>query len=182
MKHEDRFGNSATITNAFLSKLRELSKFSDEEKTELEAFSHLCIDIAAQVNHSPGLAYLNYPNVLHLILSNLPEFICGKWNNTIFSGTVEEDKKSRYCYYHKTDSHDLIGCTAFSNLAVDEKTEVIKKTKLCFWCLSPDHIAEKCKVRIKCSRCDSECYQNLPEEEKDIGQKSQTLSSIGCQT
>ena len=51
---EDRFGNPATITNAFLTKLRDSSKFSDEDKAKLQAFSDLCADIAAQMDYLPG--------------------------------------------------------------------------------------------------------------------------------
>ena len=51
---EDRFGNPATITNAFLTKLRDSSKFSDEDKAKLQAFSDLCAVIAAQMDYLPG--------------------------------------------------------------------------------------------------------------------------------
>jgi hypothetical protein len=64
---EDRFGNPASITN--LAKLCDSSKFSDENKAKLQAFSDLCADIEAQMDYLPGLAYLNYPNTLRPIFS-----------------------------------------------------------------------------------------------------------------
>ena len=61
-------------------------------------------------------------------------------------GSIKEAKDVRYCYYHKANSHNLINCKAFSNLT-DERNEFIKKTKLCFRCLPPKHIAAKCNSK-----------------------------------
>ena len=224
---EDRFGNPATITNAFLLKLRETSKFGDDDKIKLQTFADLCADVAAQMDLLPGLAYLNYPNGLRSIFNNLPESICSKWykyvverssprnpgypkfsefavfiqkqsnlrnhpsiiadprrerkkipHSKVFAGLMEEAKGVRYCYYHKTNSHNLVGCKAFSNLTLDQKNEFIKKTKLCFRCFSPGHIAIKCKVNIECGKCHSKRHPTLlhkrienDEGQKDMGEK-----------
>jgi hypothetical protein len=48
---EDRFGNPATITNAFWAELCDSFKFSDEDKAKLQAFSDLWADIAAQMDY-----------------------------------------------------------------------------------------------------------------------------------
>ena len=227
---EDRFGNPATITSAFLSKLRKSSKFGKDDIAKLQAFSDLCADIAAQMDYLPGLAYLNYPNALRPIFSNLPESICGKWNkyvaehsvqgyaaypkfpavasfiqaqsslrnhpnvvagfkrerrktshNTVFSGSVTETEASRYCHYYKSDSHNLVECTAFFNLTLDQKTELIKKTKLCFRCVLSDHIASKCKAKVKCSKCNSDRHLTLHHKERTKKNEERRETETGNQ-
>ncbi|CAB3980031.1 Hypothetical predicted protein [Paramuricea clavata] len=46
------------------------------------------------MDYLPGLAYLNYPNALRPIFSNLPESICAKWNKYV----VEHSLRSYAAY------------------------------------------------------------------------------------
>ncbi|XP_028407838.1 uncharacterized protein LOC114530418 [Dendronephthya gigantea] len=108
---ENRYGNTAIITNAFLVQLRESAKFGEQEKKKLQAFSDLCLDVASQIDQLPGLGCLNYPTAMRPILNVLPERICHSWekkvvefakchNNAypqfeVFANTVE--KQSQLC-------------------------------------------------------------------------------------
>ncbi len=50
---------------------------------KLQAFTDLCADIVSQMAELPGLACLNYPNVLQPMFRNLPTSICSKWEERV---------------------------------------------------------------------------------------------------
>ena len=80
---ETRFGNVAIITNELLKRLRQSAKFEDHNRKKLQAFADLCADIVSQMAELPGLACLNYPNVLQPMFRNLPTSICSKWEERV---------------------------------------------------------------------------------------------------
>jgi hypothetical protein len=102
----------------------------------------------------------NHPNVIAGFKHERNDF-----HNTVLSGSVAEAKDSQYCH-HKTDSHNLVECKTFFYLTLDQKTEFIKKTKLCFQRLLPYHIASKCKAKVKCSKCNSDRHLSLLHKDR----------------
>ena len=50
--------------------------------------------------------------------------------------------------YHRTEA-----CAQLTNLAVDERVKKIKEHKLCFNCLSKEHIKPQCKTVPTCATC-----------------------------
>lgn len=80
---ERRFGNTAAITNALLERLTEAAKFGEKDLDDLQTFSDLCADVDSQLKYLPGLACLNYPNVIRPIVEKLPSFLRSRWEKEI---------------------------------------------------------------------------------------------------
>ena len=80
---ERRFGNTAAITNALLERLGEAARFTERDKSKLQAFSDLCDDIDSQLAYLPGLLCLNYPNAICPIVEKLPNFLRSKWEKEV---------------------------------------------------------------------------------------------------
>lgn len=76
---ERRFGSPAVISNALLERMHETAAFSDEENVKLQEFADLCADIESQIAYLPGLACLNFPNVIQPIVEKLPPSLRRRW-------------------------------------------------------------------------------------------------------
>ena len=74
--------------------------------------------------------------------------------------------KEKYCPFHDRKGHDLARCFAFAKKPFEEKTQWITEAKLCFRCLTDQHIAMECKADIQCSKCGSRCHLALLHMEK----------------
>ena len=52
---------------------------------------------------------------------------------------------NRKCWYHGSNTHEIVECSAFLALANDKKTEELKKNGACFCCLQLGHLSKsKC--------------------------------------
>ena len=101
------------------------------------------------------------------------------------SGRVPEKEATRprsikHCIYHNSAGHEITECKAFSEMTVGEREDWIFEERLCFRCLSPDHVASACKESIKCSICGSERHSDLlhlsREEKKErVAKDRETL-------
>ena len=94
-----RFGNTAVITNSLLETLQESAKFSGKDKDKLQKFADVCSDVDNQMTHLSGLACLNYPNAIHPIVDNLPNFLKFKWEKQVVS--YAEENNDVYPGFHK---------------------------------------------------------------------------------
>ena len=74
-----RFGNTAVITNSLLERLQQSAKFNARDKTKLQDFADICMDVDNQINNLPGLACVNYASAIRPIVDNLPSFLRFKW-------------------------------------------------------------------------------------------------------
>ena len=90
------------------------------------------------------------------------------------SGKVPKKEASKprsvkHCIYHNSASHEITECKAFNNMSAGEREDWIFEERLCFCCLSPDHVASVCKKSIKRSICGRERHSDflhLSREEK----------------
>ena len=57
------------------------------------------------------------------------------------------------CECCKKSNHSILYCKFFESKSFDEKTDFIKKSSLCFGCLSGGHISKFCRNRKICSKC-----------------------------
>ena len=96
---ERHFGNTAILTNALLEKLRETAKFNARDKTKLQTFTDVCVDVDNQLAHLPGLSCLNYPTAIKPIVDNLPGFLRFKWEKQVVN--YAETNDDRYPTFHQ---------------------------------------------------------------------------------
>lgn len=61
---EKRFGNIAVITNSLLERLQSTAKFNGRDKSKLQQFPDICMDVDDQMTNLPGLTCLNYPTAI----------------------------------------------------------------------------------------------------------------------
>ena len=93
-----RFGNTAVITNSLLERLQQSAKFNARDKTKLQDFADICMDVDNQINNLPGLACLNYASAIRPIVDNLPSFLRFKWGKKIVS--YAEENNDNYPGFH----------------------------------------------------------------------------------
>ena len=61
--------------------------------------------------------------------------------------------ETKHCAFHQREGHNLEECQAFAKKSLQEKTDWIRETGLCFRCFSDAHRAKNCTKRIKCETC-----------------------------
>lgn len=97
-----------------------------------------------------------------------------KTEMTTESGAIPEKettrpRRAKFCMYHNGFGHDITECKSFTKMTVAERENWIYEGRLCFRCLSPDHVASACKENIQCGICGSERHSvllHLSKEEK----------------
>ena len=80
---EHRFGSAAVMTNTLLDRLKKNANFGESDNASLQKFADLCADVESQTASLPGLACLNFPNIIQPIANKLPSSIRGKWEKEI---------------------------------------------------------------------------------------------------
>ena len=74
-----------------------------------------------------------------------------KTSKTFFTST---DQGEISCPIHKgSKSHSLEDCTVFKALNFSDRRKKAIELKLCYYCLR-QHFKSKCKLQLKCSKCD----------------------------
>ena len=86
-------------------------------------------------------------------------------NNLQLPSKGEETIVKR-CLFHERDGHDLQECKAFSAKPLEERTEWIKDTRLCFRCFSPNHVASRCNTPVQCAICGDKRHSAVLHKEK----------------
>jgi len=70
---------------------------------------------------------------------------------TSISTTSGNDAK--YCELCKKDNHDLSYCIVFKKKSFTDKSDFVRKSGLCFGCLSRGHVSKSCKKPLSCATC-----------------------------
>lgn len=87
---------------------------------------------------------------------------------TVLKSEIQgEQPKQKYCPFHERKGHELTECKAFGEKSLEDKTEWMKKSGLCFRCLTAKHRANQCKEKITCDKCKSHLHQTLLHKEKE---------------
>ena len=93
-------------------------------------------------------------NKIHSLLNPIATLIestirsKGSGNQGDKSNKLKHDKKLR-CWFCR-DSHKISDCTVLKATPVDDRREFVKKNKLCFNCLSSDHMISQCRSKQSC--------------------------------
>ena len=66
-----------------MERLHETATFRKGESTKLQLFADVCADVNSQTSVLPGLACLNYPNIICPIVDALPDFLQSKWEKIV---------------------------------------------------------------------------------------------------
>ena len=78
----------------------------------------------------------------------------------------EEDSAKKHYPFHDLDGHGLPGCKAFSHKTLQERTDWMKRTGLCFLSSMKGHLSKECKQEVKCTKCGSSRHQTILHQEK----------------
>jgi hypothetical protein len=62
---------------------------------------------------------------------------------------IEMDSEPK-CLIHKSSSHKTVDCRYYNDLTVPGRYELLKENSACFACLSPEHMMNICKNKVKC--------------------------------
>jgi hypothetical protein len=59
------------------------------------------------------------------------------------------------CWYHKSDAHEIGGCSIFAKLDSQTKIDMLRKNGGCFSCLKVGHLSRQCNKRMPCDISDN---------------------------
>ena len=68
---------------------------------------------------------------------------------TLKTESEKKDKFKTFCCFCK-EEHRISNCTTLKAFPVEERYELIKQHRLCFNCLSNDHMIDKCQSKVTC--------------------------------
>ena len=88
----------------------------------------------------------------------------------------QKNSETRFCHFHKREGHSLAECNVFSKKTLEEWKDFILKAGLCFKCLSTDHHAASCQVKINCSVCGDQRHIALLHKDQTVSE-TQALTS-----
>ena len=77
-------------------------------------------------------------------------------------GRVSPTKR---CWYHDSNSHDIIQCYAFNGLDVNTRIDLLKKNRGCFSCLRSGHLSRNCPDKHSCDHCGEPHHTSLHLED-----------------
>ncbi|XP_068245411.1 uncharacterized protein [Palaemon carinicauda] len=67
---------------------------------------------------------------------------------------ISDNTRLHRCWYHSSVGHDILDCTTFQNLSINDRMGSVKKKGICFNCLKGVHIARKCLKKSRCNAVD----------------------------
>ena len=90
-------------------------------------------------------------------------------SKTLEHAPPEEKKgETRFCHFHQREGHTLSECKALSDKTLEERSDFILKSGLCFKCLSENCRAVSCKAHIICSICGDKRHIALLHKDKNV--------------
>ena len=97
------------------------------------------------------------------------------------SGRPHIDDKKLRCWFCR-DSHKISDCTVLKATPVDDRRELVEKNKLCFNCLSSNHMISQCQSKYSCkvSGCNKRHHTLLHRETPT--KNSVTVTKIDANT
>ena len=87
------------------------------------------------------------------IRKRLPEDAPGKRGSSPRSVTSYVASVSDSCVACKTGKHPLYACQKYKSLPHDQMTAIVKSSGLCFNCLKPGHMVNRCPSNQRCRKC-----------------------------
>ncbi|XP_061724899.1 uncharacterized protein LOC133530860 [Cydia pomonella] len=99
-------------------------------------------------------------------------------NPKTFHVTAGGDSGDIQCAFCQ-ERHHIYKCKQFANQAVDERYVFVKKNRLCFNCLIPNHVVKRCKQWKSCQLCKgrhhSLIHQSIKQTNNDQRQKNKKV-------
>ena len=85
-------------------------------------------------------------------------------------------KQSSSCLMCKKQNHSLSSCKEFKELSRYKRLEVLKRNRLCFKCLKPDHVANDCTLDKECGidGCRSKRHHELIHKFIDLSKSDKS--------
>ena len=83
------------------------------------------------------------------------------------------------CVFCQFKSHVIMDCQKLMALSVDERKKVITSKRLCYGCLSSDHMVKECKSRITCHNCKRNHSTCLHGDMQKTGQSPNQNTQVG---
>ncbi|XP_025407382.1 uncharacterized protein LOC112681329 [Sipha flava] len=77
-----------------------------------------------------------------------------------------------------SDVHKLFMCTKFKEMPVNKRVTLVRETRLCFNCFSSFHMADKCKSKYSCLKCNRKHNTLLHYETQFDTSESKSISDI----
>ena len=78
--------------------------------------------------------------------------------------STDESYCSRKCICCGKENHHLDNCFFFVKKSLMERENFIKKHKLCFGCLLPNHMSKNCPAKLSCKKCSRKHPTSLHKE------------------
>lgn len=133
--------NHATSTNA-KDKLEELLAFM---KLEVENEEKISI---AMAGFGSAALQINKRKV-----TRTEDFKKGRENIHTATELLTVNSKTLSCIFCNNDKHKSHECIDAQKMSLVVKKQIILDKACCFKCLKPGHISKKCRVYVKCSKC-----------------------------
>ena len=117
-----------------------------QEKSQPAQFHHLVNFVGKEVSilKQPLFGSISDPRDSPAVFSDKIK------RNFTTNVTISEETACPCC---KKDNHSLFHCIFFKSKTYDEKTDFVKKSRLCFSCLAKDHSYKFCTKKIICQKC-----------------------------
>ncbi len=87
--------------------------------------------------------------------------IANKQNFTSSSYDSGRQRSTGKCHYCKDTDHKVSNCTKYISLNVSDRKEFIKRSRLCYNCMSTGHITSDCMSVSRCRVCKSKHHTSI---------------------
>ena len=136
---------------------KEVANFAEKNNDRYPSFSSFAqlIEKHSRIKNHPNILAMNQPPK-----QNSPK------PKTVLTTTISSGQKEvKNCPFHERKGHTLTECKVFSGKPLQERTNWLKSTGLCFRCLSPTHRARECKANISCGKCGDRRHADFLHED-----------------
>ena len=86
--------------------------------------------------------------------------------------TSAEKPKARSCSFCKSPDHYLDSCKDFSGKSFEDRRQFLFSNKFCLKCTRPGHMANRCRIRVKCSVCKKNHATSMHHEAQVVSQST----------
>ena len=97
------------------------------------------------------------------------------------SGRPLSDDKKLKCWFCR-DTHKISDCTLLKATSVDDRRQLVKKNKLCFSCLSSDHMISQYRSKHSCKFSGCNKRHHTPLNSGTLTKNSVTLTKNDANT
>ncbi|OXA41549.1 uncharacterized protein LOC110860058 [Folsomia candida] len=165
---------------------RQNGSLMDPPKTKLSLLVEFCeteVRSEQQINLArDGFGVNVLPDKLSKKGQRDPKKLGGSESPATAAALFTSDKSNSCIFCDKT-GHNSPECYKARKMSMDEKNEKIKEQRACFKCLKRNHVASKCKGKVKCFICEKPhhqvmCSHKQSKEEEAVTDGVKTMTNI----